>query len=420
MRLLAIVALSICFAPAALAPLSARAQDAEQEEVAPGGAMAPPVASASPVDSSEALSAPDREQADSERADSEQERADSEQAEAVEEPAPAPPRPYRGSIFGWQQGMTVNTLNPSAQLTYDPTYYWSFFLQPRWYVDPQNFFVATLGAGIEFTNSNFTAHEQEFQLGDLALEWRHTEAVEGFIFITSTRLAAPTSLASIAAQRIANVGGGVTAVRVFPEAASFTIALAGGARYWLAASNTPGVAPDTAGYRCTSPGGVDSACSQTSAVTSEQLRLMSSLSVSVMPAAGLTLSMQYAFGGIMGYGVGTASNPAIGGPPTIGDPRHHWRPITYWTVAAAYDVLPWLNLALGYQSASVFNFFWNDGGNATNVFYNPESELYLTVTLAIDGVIEAIEGGEEDGLTPEERQRRRQGLSAAPAAQSRF
>lgn len=419
---LALVVLVALLGPASLA----HAQDAtagedahaEEPQAPEESAASPPAATpteeAAPAETSAALTAPDE---DVEEA---AEEAAAQEEGATAAPAPASPPPYRGSIFGWQHGLTANTLNPAAQLSYNPTYYWSFFLQPRWYLDGQNFLVATLGAGIELTDSDFTTREQEFQLGDLAVEWRHTEVVEGFILITSTRLAAPTSLISIAAQRILNVGGGITAVRVFPELASLTIALAGAARYWIAASNTttfaPGVEPPACfGYSGGDSGGTSSPCSGAGAVTTEQLRLTSSLTASVMPAPGLTLTMQYAFGGILGHGLGTAVNPAIGGPSTFGDERHHWRPITYWTIAAGYDVQPWLNVSLGYQSSGIFNTFWNDTGNVTNVFYNPESEIYLTATLAIDALVEAIEGDSEDGLTPEERQRRRQGLSAVPA-----
>jgi hypothetical protein len=325
-------------------------------------------------------------------------------APAEEEEAAAPaaaPRPYRGSIFYWQHGLTVNTLSPSAQLTYNPTYYWYFLLQPRWYLDAQNFLVLSQGLSIEFTEADWTTTQYEPQLADTVLEWRHTEMVEGFVFITSARLAAPTSLQSIGAERIINTGVGLTAVRVVPEAASLTFALSVGYRHWWAASNV--MSRNAAPQYCAADCGP----------STERDRFSSVLTVNITPFAGFTATMQYALVAMYGHDLAPVSPGAVGGPSTIPDMSDtHWRGFQYWAVAVAYDVVPWLNLALGYQSASSLSPLWNDDGSVRNPFYNPDSELYLAATIAIDALVEEIEGSEDDA-SPELRQRRRQGLASA-------
>jgi hypothetical protein len=89
-----------------------------------------------------------------------------------------------------------------------------------------------------------------------------------------------------------------------------------------------------------------------------------------------------------------------------------WRWFTYYTLAVAYDVQPWLNLQLGVANAAFLAPFFNDDGSVRSPF-NPDTQVYLSTTITLDGLYETLTAGaEEDGLTPEERQRRRQGLAS--------
>ncbi len=334
---------------------------------------------------------------------------------AAADAAPSAPLPWRSSLLSWQHGVTLNTLDPGAQLSYDPTYYWSFFLQPRWYFDPQNFLVLSAGLSIEWTQSNDTTTQREPQFGDLALEWRHLESVEGFVFLTSVRLAAPTSLASIAAERVINTGAGLTIVRVVPEAASLTFALSGSYRHWWAMSNTSRSRSAVPCQRfAAAPTGHDTSadgCDELNGVTTEQERITSVLTVSIQPLSGFTLTTQYAYVGSYAQQV----TPIRIGGVTMGDmSATHWRHFQYFTLSAAYDVTPWMNLLLGYQTSNFLAPLLAGDGSVRNPFYDPySSELYLSATFMLDGIYEAIVGGDEsDGLTPEQRQRRRQGLAS--------
>ena len=335
--------------------------------------------------------------------------------QAEETPAPAP-RPYRGSIAYWQHGITANTLAPGAQLTYDPTYYQYLLLQPRWYLDAQNFLVLTQGAWLELTDSNATTTQHEPQLSDTTLEWRHTEAWEGFVFIPAVRLTAPLSLASQGAHRVLNTGLGLTVVRVFPELASLTIAAAFGYRHWFAASN---VTASASAYHCVLGSALSDSCSQANGSTTERDRLIAGLSVTVSPISGMTVTTQYFWSGVYGHELAPGTTGAIGGPTTLpdGSPTH-WRNLQYWALAVGYDVLTWLNLQLGYQSASSFTAWLNPNGSVRNPFYSPDSELYLAATLAFDVLVEELEGQTGEGPSPELRQRRRQGLARTAAGPS--
>lgn len=330
------------------------------------------------------------------------------EAPAEEEAAPpaSEPSPFRGSLFSWQQGMTVHTLDPSAQLTYDPTYYWSFFVQPRYYLDRQNFLVLSQGLSVELTDAGYTTTQREPQLSDTVLEWRHIEVVEGFVFIPSVRLAAPLSTWSQAADRVLNTGVGLTVVKVFPEAASFTIALTGAYRHWFALTNVVTAAQP---YGCRLGGDAAAGgCDQAGGLTTERDRLLGALTLTVMPLPGFTVLTQYAIAAAYGHELRTET---IGSTVTYADDGNHWRNFQYWTLAVGYDVVPWLNLQLGYQSASFMTGLYNDDGSVRNPFYNPESELFLTATIALDVLTDEIVGT-GDEVSPEQLQRRRQGLAS--------
>ncbi len=62
----------------------------------------------------------------------------------------------------------------------------------------------------------------------------------------------------------------------------------------------------------------------------------------------------------------------------------------------------------------------NDNGSVRNPFYNPESELFLSATLALDVFVDDVILGTEDEVSPEQMQRRRQGLAGRSGVDSSF
>lgn len=392
------------------APVEAAPAEAVPEETAPAETATPEPATDAGATEAEALAAP------TDEGEASATPADEGEAGAAAADAPPPePSPFRGSLFSWQQSLSVNTLNPDAQLTYNPTYYWTFFLQPRFYLDRQNFLVLSLGASIEWTDNDFSTIERQFLLTDTTLEYRHLEVIEGFVFIPSVRLTAPTSLASIANETILTAGAGLTVVKVFPELASFTIAATGAYRHRFGLTNVA-VTHDEDAPRCSTTSLVEQSC-QAGAFTSGRDTMIAALTMTVMPVPGLTILTQYAGAWIYGEELRTEENPAVGGPSELPDASaSHWRNGHYFTVAVGYDVVPWLNLQLGYQGSPGFTPWLNQSGNVQNPFYYFDSELYLSATIALDVMVDEIVGGDEDGgLTPEQLQRRRQGLASRGA-----
>lgn len=348
--------------------------------------------------------------------DLEAEAADAEGEQPAEEEAPAAPASvplFRGSLFSWQQGVTVATMAPDLLQTYNPTYYWSFYFQPRINIDAQNFFVVMLAGAIELTNSDYTAHEHEPVFYDTTVEYRHLERWEGFVFLPSVRLTAPTSLTSLAADRYFLAGAGLTVVRVFPELADLTFALSGRYSHWFAGSNVNTTLGGEQSAPCVGggAGGAGGFCpDQVGSLGTARDQFLTAFTVNAMPVPGLTLTLQYAFTWL--YRHDLVSTP-VSGP----DDSQHWRNAQYFTLAVAYDVQPWLNLQLGYQTSNGFARIIDESGSAFSAHVNPfwdssSSELYLVATVPLDALYEAIAPSEgEEQLTPEQLQRRRQGLA---------
>lgn len=356
------------------------------------------------------------------------------EAEAEAAQAATEPLAWRNSFFSWTQGLTFNTIYPNGQQTYDPYYYWSFSLLPRWYIEPTLFLIASLGVSYELTDSNSDTYNHELALSDALVELRYTAAVDRFVFIPAVRLTFPTSKASQAAQRYFNTGIGLTSVLQIPEFLSSNIALGLSYRRWWAGSNVSvtGPYPGTPARptRFNTSGAFDGASGDIGAPSVDSMggaanasdRILVSLTFNVTPVSGFTLTLQ----GLMVFDhlydnsaayldcATIVTQPCNAQPWEVpGDanaPR--WRAFTYFTLAAAYDVQPWLNLQLGVANAGVLAPLLNDDGSVRSPF-NPDTQIYLSATVTLDGLYETITaGGEEDGLTPEERQRRRQGLAS--------
>ncbi len=342
-------------------------------------------------------------------ASADSDRDDEEQVEAAPR---GPALTFANSFFSWTNALTVHSFAPAAQLSYDPTYVMAFNLTPRFYLTDSTFLWLNQGLSAELTDSNDGTYNREPLLDDTLLDIRQIVSWEGFVFQLQGRLGFPLSKASQAARRILQTGLGVTITRPFPELASFTVSATMGYRRWWATTNVPQTGAAYPGNCVQIEPGQPPLCTQAGGQSTIRDILIGGLSLSVMPLAGLTVSMSGFYMAAYGHELATASVPINGGTETVPDESlTHWRPYTYFSLAVAYDVLPWLNLQLGIQNAGVVAPLYNPNGSVRSPF-NTDTQIFLSTTLSLDGVYEQIVGThEEEELTPEERQRRRQGLA---------
>jgi len=322
---------------------------------------------------------------------------------ASERQAEAVPLAWRNSFFTWTQGVTLASFDRGANLSYNPTYYHFFFLNPRWYLDAQTFLVLGAGAFVEATQDDTWANE--FLLTDLSVEIRRLVRWEGFIFLPSARLGVPTSKASQGFQRIANTGGGLTVVRPIPEAAGMTIAAAASYRRWWASSNVSN-----------SPDGVCASVGECS-LAGESDRIAAGFSINVTPLEHLTLTASAFWFWINSFPVADGSAATHGGGmsavPNLYANR--WDNFTSYSLSVAYDPVEWLNVSIGWSNSTFIAPLYTPSGNVRNPFQDPDQQVTLNLQMTLDAFYNELThptGEADDGLTPEERQRRRQGLGS--------
>ena len=393
-------------------PVEAPPPETADSSAATGTGLAAPQASETPEE---------------EAAEGEGEAAD----EAEEEAPAAEPLPWRSTFFSWTHQATFNSFLRDAQLTYNPTYQQNFSLSPRWYVGPMTFFWANISLSLEVTDDDSNALNRDPQFGDTLVELRHMIPWEGFIFIGQARLGIPTSKASIVSQRYLQTGLGATIVRIIPEI-NTTLAGIFAYRRWWAGSNMVQVGepqPD----RCPAPtaptmtGG--GSAPEINTTTCDQLGTSSSARDTILAGLSATtsidnfsISLSAFIFTLYGYELAPAYvDVATSEAPIViedGSPSH-WRNFTYISLAVAYQFTPWLNLSLGVQNAGNVAPVYNPDGSFRNPIFTPDTQVFLSATVGLDSIYDEL-FGEQEHLTPEQMQRRRQGLASGPRTGGSF
>jgi hypothetical protein len=113
--------------------------------------------------------------------------------------------PWRGTSLTFSQSLNVNAFARSAQTSYNPTYAWTFILEPRWYFRKKTYANIDQRVYLELTDSDTTLVARRTMLSDTVLGvdtelWSMSDRRFGDLAFTGgAHLIAPTSLASRAA-----------------------------------------------------------------------------------------------------------------------------------------------------------------------------------------------------------------------------
>ena len=348
--------------------------------------------------------------------------------EAEEEEAPAPPQlPWRNSFFSWTHQVTFNSFVRDAQLSYNPLYVQALSLAPRWYLAPTSYFMAIQSLQVELTDSDGDALNRDPQLGDTVIEFRQMFPWEGFMFMGQARVTLPVSKISQAAQVYLGTGLGLTVVRPIPE---INLTLAGVFRWshTFAGSNVartgvpqpdscPGGPMITSAGAGMAPEFATATCDQLGTASTGRDSILSGF-FATLAFDALTINLQAFFFSVYGHELAPAYvNVATREEPLMiadGSPTH-WRNFTYFAVSVGYQVTSWLNLSLGIQNSHIVASAWNPDGSIRNPLFTPDTQAFLSATVQLDTIYTEMAGSADDGLTPEERQRRRQGLASGPS-----
>ena len=384
------------------------------------------------------LGAPDEEPAEADPVATAEEPASEEAAEEAEaESSPPEPLPWRNSFFTWTNQANFNSFLRDAQLSYNPVYQQQFTLSPRWYLGPMTQLRASVSLNVEITDTDLNALNRDPQLLDPVLTLLHMVPWEGFILMPQVRLAFPVSKASQASERYFQAGAGLTVVRIIPELANLTLAGVFSYRRWFAGSNvirTGDPQPD----RCGGPtpavvGGADAApqvttafCDQVGGASAASDVILAGISATMTPVGSFSINLSAFLFTLHGFGLA----PWVSDPGQVitreeplvledGSPSH-WRNFTFVSVSVAYQFTPWLNMSLGIQNSGLAAPAYNPDGSLRNPLFTPDTQVFLSATFGVDTIYNELFGETEDDLTPEERQRRQQGLASGPSVGGAF
>lgn len=355
----------------------------------------------------------------------EQEPADQEPPDAAPAASSGPePLPWRNTFLTWTNQATFNSFLRGAQLSYNPVYQQSFNLAPRWYLAPMSYFLVSQTLLLELTDSDSDARNRDPLLTDTVVEFRQMFPWEGFLFMGQARIALPVSKLSQAAQRYLQWGLGLTIVRPIPEA-NLTLAGVFAYRQWLAGSNVVQVGTSLPDRCPPAPApslgaGVPeldaSTCDQVGGPSTFRDNLVAGL-VATLAFDALTIAFSGFIFTLHGYDLAPAYVEVANRPEPLmvadGSPSH-WRNFTFLALSIGYQFNSWLNLAVGIQNSGFVSSAWNPDGSVRSPF-NPDTQVFLSATLQLDSIYTEFQGSQDDNLTPEERQRRRQGLASAPS-----
>ncbi|MCA9606663.1 MAG: hypothetical protein KC619_13755 [Myxococcales bacterium] len=358
------------------------------------------------------------------------------EGEGEEESAESEPPPWRNTFFNYTNQFTTNSLWRGAQLSYNPVWQMLFSVVPRWYPGTGGFLRANLGFSLEVTDTDSNALNREPLLNDIVIDYSHPINLgDGFMLMPAARLTIPVSRSSLAAQRYLNLGGQLTAIKIIPEAGNLTLALLGRYSYWFAGSNVtltsdpqpdicpPAPATQTAGGGTIAPDASLTTCGQFGTTATARHVVLAGLSATMTPVGAFSINLSAFLFLTYGHDLAPAYvNVATSEAPLRiddGSPTH-WQNYTYISLSVAYQFTPWLNMSLGIQNSGNVAPVYDSSGNVYNPLFTPDTQLYLTATFTLDELFVEITGRGEENLTPEQRQRRQQGLAAAPGVGGSF
>jgi hypothetical protein len=295
--------------------------------------------------------------------------------------------PWRGSELIYRNTISALTLDPSAELTWNPYYAMSWTIKPRWWFDDVWYAGARLDLTREISEADDTTYAGETQVGDLLLVAGASDFVTvpgaGIDVSADFIVTTPTSKLSQARTLVLGLGPGVKIGRTFDLGGDFSLVYhvrftSFLDRYTTAETETP-IIPTCA----RSEAGCESFVN--TGVRNPQWRVQHGIDLSWQPLEWLGASIGFEHYVDWLYPI-AADDPRISlatDSPT--DQRHS----SAFGFEATFTPLPSLEVGLGYETVSPQ---LAPDSTYYNPFYNRYTTLYLDLRLEVDGLVAQIEG----------------------------
>lgn len=293
--------------------------------------------------------------------------------------------PWRGSEFVYRNVFTAVSLDPSAELTYNPSYAMSFSFRPSWWFTDQLYLRASLDVVREITEADDTTYADEALLGDLVLSAGFTPVVTipvvDIAVSADISLQVPTSKVSQARTLALGIGPGVRLSRSFDLLAGLSVGYSLRAIPLIHQSTTAELeTPLIPG--CSASGGGCDAYLHTG-VRNAQFRLQQLFYVSARMLDWLSLSVTYGLWIDWLYPI-DIDDPRISAETLEPQERRY---ASVWEVELLLSPMPALKIGVG---TSTLGPQLAPDSSYYNPFYNRYTTIFVDLHLDVAGLISQI------------------------------
>ena len=297
--------------------------------------------------------------------------------------------PWRGSEVSYRNVVSLVTLDPSAELTWNPYYAMEWGFKPRWWLDDHWYVGARLDVARELTQSDDTTDAGEAWLGDLLLvtgasrivtiPWVDIDVSADLILTT------PTSKISQARTLALGIGPGVRLARSFDGGGEWQLGYHVRFSSFLHRMTTAELETPLVPSCTRSGNGCDSFLN--TGVRNVQWRVQQGVDLSYEPLEWLTLSAAFEHIVDWLYPIESDDPRVSFGVDSPTDQRH----ASAFGFEVTFVPLPAMELGVGYETISPQ---LAPDSTYFNPFYNRYSTIYLDLRLEIDGLVAQLTGEE--------------------------
>lgn len=297
--------------------------------------------------------------------------------------------PFRGSSIAWWQSLSALTLNPGAELTYNPTYNWTFRFAPRYNLNDKFSIRLKMDLSVELTNSDDTTKQRETQLGDTWLDFVYAsfkEPVTGISFTGGWRFLLPTSKQSQARSLYMGLSPSVAATRSF-QLGSVELELMYSFRYTKMLNKYTTLQYDAPTIGSCAQGTGDCGQFLHTGGRNASHDFWNIFSVDFGWTKKLRTNIMVAFYNALLYDLTPASAPLAGGQSvSVGTNGNNTRQraAVWYYIDFSYQVHPTLNLGVG---VSTFNSQLADDSTYRAPFFNRFTEIMFNTTVSLDALV---------------------------------
>lgn len=293
--------------------------------------------------------------------------------------------PWRGSAFIYRNSFSAYSLDPSAELTYDPYYVMTFSFRPSWWFSDHIYVRGNLDLIREITHSDITTYSGETLVGDLSLTAGYSRIysipVVGVDISADFVLTMPTSKSSQAHTMILGLGPGVRLSRKFALLQGLSIGYNLRASPRLhrktTAERESALVPGCIG----SSGGCDSFLNTGVRNSQFQLQQIFDVSLGILPwldasiSYGLIIDWLYQF---------DTDDPRVS---LVTEEPQDRRYASLFEVQVSFRPLDALTVGLGFSTVSPQ---LAPDSTYYNPLYNRYSTIFVDLQLSIEGLISQI------------------------------